>query len=109
MASAIAPIQYQITRQHGTERAFSSLDFDISVPGIFRCVCCGQPLCRSSDKYESGTGRSSFTQPVTTTPLICLKIAPTASPVQKYAVPAVMHIWDLFFPMDSYQPVYAIV
>jgi len=60
----LTPIQYQITRQHGTERAFSSPDFDTSVPGTFRCVCCGQELYRSSDKYESGTGWPSFTQPV---------------------------------------------
>lgn len=61
----LTPIQYQITRQHGTERAFSSPDFDTSKPGIFRCVCCGQPLYRSDDKYDSGTGWPSFTKPIT--------------------------------------------
>lgn len=60
----LTPLQYQITRQRSTERAFSSPDFDISVPGIFRCVCCGQALYRSCDKYDSGTGWPSFMQPI---------------------------------------------
>ncbi|AQS42047.1 MAG: Peptide methionine sulfoxide reductase MsrB [Candidatus Tokpelaia hoelldobleri] len=59
----LTPDQYRITRQHGTERAFSSPDFDTSRPGVFRCVCCNRPLYRSTDKYESGTGWPSFTRP----------------------------------------------
>lgn len=60
----LTPDQYRITRQHGTERAFSSPDFDTSRPGVFRCVCCNRPLYRSTDKYESGTGWPSFTRPI---------------------------------------------
>lgn len=60
----LTPEQYKITRQHGTERAFSSPDFDTSVPGVFRCVCCGNPLYASSAKYNSGTGWPSFYQPI---------------------------------------------
>jgi len=59
----LTPIQYQITRQHGTERAFSSPDFD-KAAGIFTCVCCGRSLYQTQDKYESGTGWPSFTQPI---------------------------------------------
>jgi len=60
----LTPVQYQITRQHGTERAFSCPDFDISQAGVFVCICCGQALYRSQDKYDSGTGWPSFTRPI---------------------------------------------
>lgn len=60
----LTPIQYQITRQHGTERAFSSPNFDSSLHGIYRCVCCDRPLYQSETKYESGTGWPSFYQPI---------------------------------------------
>ena len=60
----LTPIQYQITRQHGTERAFSSPNFDSSLKGTYGCVCCGRPLYRSETKYESGTGWPSFYQPI---------------------------------------------
>jgi len=60
----LTPIQYQITRQHGTERAFSSPNFDSSLHGIYRCVCCDKPLYKSETKYESGTGWPSFYQPI---------------------------------------------
>lgn len=60
----LTPTQYEITRNHGTERAFSSPDFDTSYPGTFYCVCCGKPLYRSENKYDSGSGWPSFYQPI---------------------------------------------
>ncbi len=60
----LTPIQYQITRQHGTERAFSSPNFDSSLHGTYRCVCCDRPLYKSEAKYEPGTGWPSFYQPI---------------------------------------------
>jgi len=60
----LTPIQYQITRQHGTERAFSSPDFNTSEGNIFLCVCCGQPLFHRQDKYDSGSGWPSFTRTI---------------------------------------------
>lgn len=60
----LTPIQYQITRQHGTERAFSSPNFDSALHGTYRCVCCDRPLYKSEAKYESGTGWPSFFQPI---------------------------------------------
>lgn len=60
----LTPIQYQITRQHGTERAFTSPNFDSSIKGTYHCVCCDRPLYRSEAKYESGTGWPSFFQPI---------------------------------------------
>lgn len=60
----LTPEQYRITREHGTERAFSSPDFDSSKTGTYRCVCCDRPLYSSEAKFNSGTGWPSFTQPI---------------------------------------------
>ncbi|WP_412059028.1 peptide-methionine (R)-S-oxide reductase MsrB [Bartonella sp. DGB2] len=56
--------QYKITRQHGTERAFSCPDFNTEIAGIFHCVCCDNPLYKSEAKYNSGTGWPSFFEPI---------------------------------------------
>lgn len=56
--------QYQITREGGTERAFSSAMCRVLEPGQYACVCCGTLLFDSAEKFESGTGWPSFGQPV---------------------------------------------
>ncbi len=56
--------QYRITREGGTERAFSGRYCDTTAPGTYTCVCCGQPLFISRDKYDSGTGWPSFCAPI---------------------------------------------
>lgn len=56
--------QYYVTRQHGTEQAFTGPNWDQKAPGLYRCVCCRQALFRSETKFESGTGWPSFCQPV---------------------------------------------
>jgi peptide-methionine (R)-S-oxide reductase len=56
--------QYHITRQHGTERAFSGKYDKTKDPGTYVCVCCGQELFSSETKYESGSGWPSFYQPI---------------------------------------------
>ena len=61
--SLLAPETYKITRQEGTERAFTGKFWDHHEEGEYVCVCCGAPLFHSSDKYESGSGWPSFTQP----------------------------------------------
>ena len=60
----LTPDQYRITRQHGTERAFSSPDFDLSKKGVYHCVCCNRPLFRSVANFDSGTGWPSFYAPL---------------------------------------------
>lgn len=55
--------QYQVTRQQGTERAFSSAMCSLFEPGLYACVCCDTLVFDSSEKFESGTGWPSFTQP----------------------------------------------
>lgn len=60
----LSPSQYQVLRQHGTERAGTSpLNFEKRA-GTFRCAGCGQPLFDSSAKYESGSGWPSFFAPL---------------------------------------------
>jgi peptide-methionine (R)-S-oxide reductase len=56
----LTPEQYHVTREHGTERAFSGPYLDEKRTGTFACVCCGAPLFSSDTKFESGTGWPSF-------------------------------------------------
>jgi len=60
----LSPQQFDVTRRHGTERAFSSPLNKESRPGEYRCVCCGKPLFSSKAKFDSGTGWPSFFEPV---------------------------------------------
>ena len=62
--SQLSPEQYRITRQAGTERAFSSEMCSLFEPGIYSCVCCDTVLFDATSKFESGTGWPSFTQPI---------------------------------------------
>ena len=57
-------IQFEVTRKHGTERAWTGKYATNKDPGVYKCVCCGQPLFDSQTKYESGTGWPSFFAPI---------------------------------------------
>ncbi len=56
--------QYQVTREAGTERAFTGKYWKTKDTGMYHCVCCGEPLFESTTKFDSGTGWPSFYQPV---------------------------------------------
>ena len=56
----LSPEQYKILREHGTERAFTSLLNDEKRKGTFACAGCDSPLFASKTKYDSGTGWPSF-------------------------------------------------
>jgi len=55
--------QYHVARKHGTERAFTSPLNDEKRTGVFNCVGCGEPVFKSDDKFDSGTGWPSYTKP----------------------------------------------
>ncbi len=60
----LTPMQYHVTREKGTERAFSGQYWNHKGKGTYKCVCCGQELFVSDDKFKSGTGWPSYTRPI---------------------------------------------
>ena len=56
--------QYHVLREGGTERAFAGVLNDNKADGIYRCAACSNELFDSADKYDSGSGWPSFTQPI---------------------------------------------
>lgn len=62
----LTPLQYEVTQNEATERAFSNEYWDNKKQGIYVDIVSGQPLFSSTDKFKSGTGWPSFTRPIST-------------------------------------------
>ena len=62
----LSPLAYQVTREQGTEWAFSQAGYDRHESGIYRCICCDNALFDANTKYDSHTGWPSFWQPIAT-------------------------------------------
>jgi methionine-R-sulfoxide reductase len=60
----LTPLQYEVTQHEGTERPFSNEYWNNKQDGIYVDIVSGEPLFSSRDKYDSGTGWPSFTQPL---------------------------------------------
>jgi len=64
LKTKLTPLQYKVTQEDGTERAFDNEYWDEKRDGIYVDIVSGEPLFSSTDKYKSGTGWPSFTQPI---------------------------------------------
>ena len=64
LKTRLTPLQYEVTQNEGTERAFQNEYWDNHKPGIYVDVVSGEPLFCSLDKFDSGTGWPSFTKPL---------------------------------------------
>lgn len=70
LKSRLTPIQWKVTQESGTERAFTGEYWDNHADGIYVDIVDGTPLFSSKDKFDSGCGWPSFTQPLAESPLV---------------------------------------
>ena len=70
LRSTLSDAQYHVTRENGTETAFQNLYWDNFRPGLYVDIITHEPLFSSADKFNSNTGRPSFTKPISTERLV---------------------------------------
>ena len=64
LKARLTPLQYEVTQNNGTEPPFKNAYWNNKEPGIYVDIVSGEPLFSSKDKFDSGTGWPSFTQPL---------------------------------------------
>ena len=97
--------QYHVTREAGTECAFTGKYWNTKEPGMYHCVCCGAPLFDSQTKFNSGTGWPSFYQAGRgrqTWSSIGIRSMAWCGP--KFAAPSATRIWDMCLRMVRRRP-----
>ena len=100
----LTPEQYHVTREAGTECAFTGKYWDNHEAGAYHCVCCGAPLFDSQTKFNSGTGWPSFYKPSAEGGVVEHRDSTYGMAVRKFAVPSAMLIWDTCSKMGRHPP-----
>lgn len=60
----LTALQFEVTREQGTETPFTGATYNLHERGLYRCICCDNALFSSETKFESGTGWPSFWAPI---------------------------------------------
>lgn len=61
---ALTDEQYNVTRKKGTERPFTGKYYELDENGVYKCICCGNPLFKSETKFDAGCGWPSYYEPI---------------------------------------------